>query len=126
MSELTKLRAVDVDRLETVVVEALSNYQNKITTPATEETARLPAEVVLSNCEEAAKAVEGMRDEVKIHIKNLEASLVEADNNLKFVAETAAAIREQGKVVQVQIEKASNTFKQINDSCTEFLKKVNG
>src|SRR4249920_1564948 len=119
MSELTKLRAVDVDRLETVVVEALSNYQNKITTPATEETARLPAEVVLSNCEEAAKAVEGMRDEVKIHIKNLEASLVEADNNLKFVAETAAAIREQGKVVQVQIEKASNTFKQINDSCTE-------
>lgn len=125
MSEAPKLRPIDVERLEGDVISALTSYQNKII-PITkaEDIGRLSAEAVLSEYEIAAKAIEGLGDEIKTRIKNLETSLFEADKDIKTVAETANAIREKGKLVQVQIEEASSVSKGINDACVEFRKKV--
>jgi hypothetical protein len=125
MSDTTRLRPIDVERLEGDVISALTSYQNKIIPiTKTEDIGRLSAEAVLSEYEIAAKAIEGLGDEIKTRIKNLETSLFEADKDIKTVAETANAIREKGKLVQVQIEEASSVSKGINDACVEFRKKV--
>lgn len=85
---------------------------------------RLSAEAVLSQYEAAAKAVEGMGEEIKDRINRLEAALVEADKDMKLVAEAAAAIREKGKLVYVQIQEASGVSDAIRSACADFHKKV--
>jgi hypothetical protein len=128
MSDTTRLRTIDVERLEGDVISALTSYKNDkvIPMPKAEDIGRLSAEAVLSEYEAASKAVEELGDEIKSRIKNLEVSMFEADADLKLLAEAAAAIREKGKLVQVQIEEASSLSKSIKDACAEFHKKING
>jgi transposase-like protein len=85
---------------------------------------RLSAEAVLTQYEATAKAVETMGTEVKDRIAKLEAAMREADEALKLVAEAAHSIRERGKLVQVQIEEATQLSKEIRDTCAEFRRKV--
>lgn len=128
MSETTPLRALSpiqlLNDLEKDVVMHSALKQRKIEPVGESDVGRLSAEAVLAQYEAAAKAVEGMGDDVKIRIDRLEKALTEADQDLKLVAETAAAIREKGKLVQVQIEEASTLSKDIKDACAEFRKKV--
>ena len=113
------LRSVDLDNLERDVASALNRQ------PVQEQDiGRLSAEAVLAQYEAAAKSVEGMGDEIKDRIKRLEAALVEADQDLKLVAEAAAAIREKGRLVYVQIEEASGVSEKIRNACADFRKKV--
>ena len=85
---------------------------------------RLSAEAVLVQYEAAAKGVETMGDEIKDRIAKLETAMREADEAMKLVSEAAAAIREKGKLVHMQIEEATQLSKDIRDACVEFRKKV--
>jgi len=89
-----------------------------------EDLGRLSAEAVLSQYEGAAKAIEGLGEEITDRARKLEASLIEADRDLKLIAEAAEAIREKGKLVYVQIEEASGVSRNIRDVCAELRNKV--
>jgi len=89
-----------------------------------DELGRMSAEAVLSQYEAAARKVEEMGDDVKKRISDLEAALHECDDDLKLIGEAAAAIREKGKHVQVQIEEASALSRDIRTACEEFKKKI--
>lgn len=121
-----KLRSVDLDSLEKDVQDALKHQRIGAAVAHVDEKdiGRLSAEAVLSQYEAAAQAVEGMGGEIKDRIKRLEEALVEADKDMKLVAEAAAAIREKGKLVYAQIEEASGLSKDIRDACADFRKKV--
>jgi hypothetical protein len=85
---------------------------------------RMSAEAVLTQYEATAKAVEEMGNDVKEMVKKLGYSLIECDNDMKVVAETAAAIREKGKHSQALIEQVSALSSSIRAACEEFKKKV--
>jgi hypothetical protein len=85
---------------------------------------RMSAEAVLTQYEATAKEVESMGDLVKEMVKKLGASLIECDADMKFVAETAAAIREKGKHSQALIEQVSALSTALRTSCVEFKKKM--
>ena len=85
---------------------------------------RMSAEAVLTQYEAAAKAVEDMGEEVRNRIEKLEDSLKDCDATMKALAEAAQAIREKGRLVQVQIEEASALSTDIRSKCEEFKQKV--
>ena len=89
-----------------------------------DELGRMSAEAVLTQYEAAAKAVEDMGKEVMSMVKRLGQSLQECDNDMKVVAETAAAIRDKGKHSQALIEQVSALSTEIREACAEFKKKV--
>ena len=89
-----------------------------------DELGRMSAEAVLTQYEAAAKAVEDMGKEVMSMVKRLGQSLQECDNDMKVVAETAAAIRDKGKHSQALIEQVSALSTEIRKTCDEFKKKV--
>jgi hypothetical protein len=85
---------------------------------------RMSAEAVLAQYEAAAKAVEEMGSHIKDRVSALDESLRETDRDLKLIAEAAAAIRDKGKRVQLQIEEVSSLSRDIRDACTEFKRKM--
>ena len=85
---------------------------------------RMSAEAVLTQYEAAAKAVEEMGKEVTAMVKRLGEKLVECDQDMKHIVETAAAIREKGKHSQALIEQVSALSSEIRKTCDEFIKKV--
>ena len=89
-----------------------------------QEIAKLTAQGVTAQYEAAAQAVEKMGEEVKDRIAKLEAALAECNKDMKTVAEAAAAIREKGKLVALQIEEASVLSKDIRNACADFGKRV--
>jgi len=125
------LRSVDFDSLEQDVQTALKRQRvdervgEAIRQPVTEkDIGRLSAEAVLAQYEAAARGVETMGDEIKDRITKLETAMREADEAMKLVNEAAAAIREKGKLVHVQIEEATQLSRDISNACTEFRRKV--
>jgi len=121
------LRSVDLDSLEQDVQTALRRQHvlEPIGMPVTEaDIGRLSAEAVLAQYEAAARSVETMGDEMKNCASKLEVAMRESDAAMKAVAELAAAIREKGKLHQVQVEQATLMAKDITDACTEFRRKV--
>jgi hypothetical protein len=120
------IRAVDLEAFEKDVQNALTSQRAGAVIEHVQEKdiGRLSAEAVLAQYEAAAKSVEGMGDEIKERIRRLEAALVEADKDMKLVAEAAAAIREKGKLVYAQIEEASSLSEGIRNACADFRKKV--
>jgi len=126
MTTAPQLRSVNLDSLEADVQRALDQQRigAAVEHVGEKDIGRLSAEAVLSQYEAAAVAVEGMGSEIKDRIKRLEDALVEADKDMKLVAEAAAAIREKGKLVYAQIEEASGLSKDIRDACADFRKKV--
>lgn len=89
-----------------------------------DELGRMSAEAVLTQYEATAKEIESMGDLVKDMVRKLGASLVECDQDMKFVAETAAAIRDKGKHSQALIEQVSALSTALRTSCAEFKKKM--
>lgn len=117
---------INLDTLERDVQEAreLRRMPAQVDQLTDKDIGRLSAEAVLGQYEAAAKSVEGMGEEIKGRIKTLEAAMNEADKDLKLVAEAAQAIREKGKLVQTQIEEASNVSQDIRTMCTNLRKKI--
>ena len=115
-----------VDTLEREMQDALKRQQigQAVEHVNEEDVGRLSAEAVLAQYEFAAKGVETMGDEIKDRISKLETAMREADEAMKLVAEAAAAIREKGKLVHLQIEEATQLSKDIRDACVEFRRKV--
>ena len=118
-------RKVNVETFERDIRKVASDQRWLAGSNATgEDIGRLSAEAVLAQYEEAAKSVEAMGNEIKDRIKRLEGAMIEADSDMKTVAEAAAAIREKGKLAQLMIEEASGVSKQIRETCAEFLKST--
>jgi hypothetical protein len=92
--------------------------------PPYEDLGRMSAEAVLTQYEAAAKAVEEMGDAVKTRVRNIAAALLEADEDMKEITETAKSIMEKGRLVQVQIEEASALSSSIRSACADFKSKV--
>jgi hypothetical protein len=92
--------------------------------PPYEDLGRMSAEAVLTQYEAAARAVQEMGDAVKVRVNNIAAALLEADEDMKQIAETAKSIMEKGKLVQAQIEEASALSNSIRSACIDFKKKV--
>jgi uncharacterized coiled-coil DUF342 family protein len=129
MTDVTRLRPMTADGLNTLerdMQDALKRQQigQAVEHVNEEDVGRLSAEAVLAQYEAAAKGVETMGDEIKDRISKLETAMREADEAMKLVAEAAAAIREKGKMVHLQIEEATQLSKDIRDACVEFRKKV--
>jgi len=89
-----------------------------------QELRKLTADAVMAQYEAAAKAVETMGEEVKQRINRLQAALEECHDDMKLVAESAAAIREKGKHAQVVIDEMSSLSGDIRRAVTELMKKV--
>ena len=126
MTDAPRLRSVELDHLERDVQTALHRQQIGSTIEHVNEKdiGRLSAEAVSKEYEAAAKAVETMGEEIKARVAKLEAALVEADESLKYLVETAAAITERGKLVHIQITDASSVCSDIRKACAEIRKKV--
>jgi hypothetical protein len=93
-------------------------------TVSIEDIGRLSAEAVQAQYEHAAQSIESMGAAVKERISKLEAAMHECDADMKMIAETAAAVREKGKLIFAQIEEANSVSKDIRAACTEFKSKV--
>jgi hypothetical protein len=89
-----------------------------------EELGKMSGEAVLAQYEAAAKSVEEMGDVVKNAVKQLSESLIQCDADLKFIAETANAIRDKGLQSQELVQKMSDMSRAIRDTCLEFKRKV--
>jgi hypothetical protein len=89
-----------------------------------EDIGKLSAEAVLSQYDQAAKSVEELGNEIKDRIRKLEAAMIEANNDLKLIADASQKIMEKGKQVYLQIEEASGVSKDIRDTCAEFVRRV--
>jgi len=85
---------------------------------------RMSAEAVSAQYEEAATAFEAMGREAKERIAAIAGSLIELDKDLKAIADTAAAIRDKGHRVKLQIEEASALSVGIRDSAIDVKKKL--
>jgi hypothetical protein len=89
-----------------------------------DELGRMSAEAVLAQYEATAKEVEKMGEMVKAMVKRLGQSLIECDNDMKVVAETAQAIRDKGKHNEALIDQISNMSKAIRETCGDFQKRM--
>jgi len=85
---------------------------------------RMSAEAVNEQYEAAAKAFEDMAPEVKQRVASIAGALLELDADLKTIAEMAAAIRDKGKRVQLQIEEASALSNDIRDAALDVKKRL--
>jgi len=123
---MEKVVTVDINReIESIIAEPRAEVKaNGVKLDGVDDLGRMSAEAVLAQYEAAAKAVEDMGASVKERISKITASLTECDVDMKLIAETAAAIREKGKLVQVQIEEASALSSSIRTACDDFKKKV--
>lgn len=135
MTNPTPLRHVPHDLDDDIRALARTSVE-RTTLPATvpmsttmrelDDLGRMSAEAVLTQYEATAKAVEEMGNDVKEMVKKLGYSLIECDNDMKVVAETAAAIREKGKHNEALIQQVSALSSSIRAACEEFRKKVVG
>ena len=85
---------------------------------------KMSAEAVLTQYEATAKEVEAMGNLVKDMVRKLGQSLIECDNDMKVVAETAAAIRDKGKHSEALISQVTNLSKNIREACAAFQKQM--
>lgn len=91
-----------------------------------DDVGRLTAEAVVRQYEEAAKEVEAMGTELNERLKKLEATKVEAALALEEIKETAAAFRDQGKRVFLEIEDCSLMNAEVRKTCSELKDKITG
>lgn len=128
-------RATSLDDLEHAISSGAQAIREGARLPATtpimstrmhelDDLGRMSAEAVLTQYEATAKEIESMGDLVKDMVKKLGASLIECDQDMKHVAETAAAIREKGKHSQALIEQVSALSTALRNSCVDFKKKM--
>lgn len=113
--------------LENEIEQAMRRSNPPASPPAMaplDDLGRMSAEAVLTQYEAAAKAVEEMGVTVRDMVKRLGQSMIECDNDMRVVAETAAAIRDKGKHAEALIEQVSSLSKAIRETCADFTKKL--
>jgi methyl-accepting chemotaxis protein len=91
-----------------------------------EDLGRMSAEAVLAQYETAAREFEIMGDEIKARIEKLQASLDDAHEALRLLADAAKAIRDKGQLAHAQIEEMSAVTKHVRDAVAEATKKITG
>jgi len=94
--------------------------------PSITELGKLSAEAVMQQWETAATGVEALGADVKQMIGKLRDEMVRCDENLKRLAETAAEIREQGKLAQALVERSGMQSDDIRATCEGLSKKLKG
>jgi uncharacterized coiled-coil DUF342 family protein len=87
---------------------------------------RLSAEAVLKQYEAAAEAVTKMGEVIKERIKRLEQCQQECDNDMKTIAEMAAAIIDKGTHVAAEIEHTNAVATDIRTVCADIQQKIVG
>lgn len=117
---------ISMDTLEREITERRRSSVELVSTAkiGDKDIGRLSGEAVLGQYDVAALAVTNMGEEVKDRIRNLELAMFEADKDLKLIAEAAAFIKDKGKLVQQQIEEASNVSTSIRALCLSVRKKI--
>ena len=96
---------ISLDTLEHELMEARDQRRQVPLELSEKDIGRLSAEAVLGQYEAAAKSVEGMGDEIKDRIKKLEGALVEADKDLKLVAEAASGVSQDIRTMCTNLRK---------------------
>jgi len=86
--------------------------------------ARLSSEAVMHQWETTAQSVEALGVDVKAMIGKLRDEMARCDDNLKRLAETAAEIREQGKLAQSLVERSSMLSEDLRATCEGLSKKL--
>lgn len=94
------------------------------TTTDVDDLGKLSADAVRAQYAAAAKSVEAMGEEILKRVGSIESALAEAECDLKLLEEAAAAIREKGNLVALQIEEMSSVSKDIRTVVAEFKKKM--
>lgn len=89
-----------------------------------EKIGRMSGEAVMTQYEHAAKAIEGLGEELKVLIAKLEDVLKQCDEDMVLIAETAATIRDKGNSHRAQIEHTVALSNNIRTVCREFREKV--
>jgi hypothetical protein len=121
MNRILEQLEADNERIEGDVAIRAPGYGFK-----DEDIGRLSAEAVQKQYEVAAKAVTEMGEVIKERIKRLEQALQECDNDMKVIAEMAAAIVDKGTHVAAEIEHTNAVAADIRTACAEFQKKIVG
>lgn len=89
-----------------------------------DDVGRLTAEAIVRAYEETAKEVEDMGRELTDRIKRLDETKAEALAVLAEIKETAAAFRETGKRVFLEIEDCSMMNAEVRRTCNAMKEKI--
>lgn len=116
----TRRQPVDLD-IEHEIEHAI---RQRPVTPQFEDLGRMSGEAVLAQFETAAKSVEEMGNLVKDAVKQLGTAMLQCDADMKFIIETAEAIRKKGEASQALVEKFSEMSRSIHDTCIEFKRRM--
>jgi hypothetical protein len=92
--------------------------------PEVGEIGQLSAEAVIAECEAAAKQVEAMGEELKARLARIDVMKADAMAVLEEIKETAAAHREEGKRVFLQIEDCTNLMAEVRATCQMLKGKI--
>ena len=110
--------------LRNAAVPAMPDYvEHRI---GVDEVGRLTAEAVVQQYEDAAKEVEAMGTELKERLKKLDATKDDAVRAMEEIKETAAAYRDAGKRVFLEIEDCSLMNAEVRKTCAELKDKIVG
>jgi uncharacterized coiled-coil DUF342 family protein len=125
---LARRHATELEQLERTIRSTPMPEQvdRDIRKPRIDELGRMSAEAVLAQYEATAQEVEKMGDTVKDSVKKLGQALIECDNDMKVVMETASAIRDKGKHNEALIARISDMSKVIREACSAFKKQMEG
>lgn len=92
--------------------------------PKLDDLAKMAGEATLANFEVAAKAVEEMLGVAKLAVEKLGGAIIQCDADMKFVIETANAIRDKGVRSQELVERFGEMSRQIREGCIEIKRRL--
>jgi hypothetical protein len=92
--------------------------------PKLDELAKMAGEATLANFEVAAKAVEEMLDVAKLAVEKLGGAIIQCDADMKFVVETANAIRDKGVRSQELVERFGEMSRNIREGCIDIKRRL--
>lgn len=91
-----------------------------------DDVGRLSASAVVLSYEQAAKEIEAMGEELSARIKRLEDTKAEAILTMEEIKDTAAAYRDAGKRIFLEIEDCSLMNAEVRKTCGELKDKIAG
>jgi hypothetical protein len=92
--------------------------------PKLDELAKMAGEATLANFEVAAKSVEEMLSVAKLAVEKLGGAIIQCDADMKFVIETANAIRDKGKASQELVERFGEMSRSIREGCIDIKRRL--
>lgn len=92
--------------------------------PKLDELAKMAGEATLANFEVAAKAVEEMLSVAKQAVEKLGGAIIQCDADMKFIVETANAIRDKGVRSQELVERFGEMSRNIREGCIDIKRRL--